>query len=77
MNKDCARKCLDWVQKRADVQLTDYAGLYMKYSVERRDLTVLLAERKLRPGDEGRLPLQHDANATYLPGTVFEEMRWN
>ena len=77
MNIGCTRTWLDWIQERSDVRFIDYAGLYMKCGTNRRDLTALLAESNLAPGEEGHLPLRQDDGRAYLPAEVFEEMRWD
>jgi hypothetical protein len=75
-HKDCARSWLDWIQERKDVNFTDYASVYMKHAANRRDLTALLAECRLVPGEEGQLPLRLDDGRSSLPPEVFEELRW-
>jgi hypothetical protein len=56
--KDRFRRLLDWMIARPDIRLTDMSGVYAERSASRRDLSSLLDECGLKPGDEGKLPLR-------------------
>ena len=75
-HKDCVRHWLDWLQSRNDVHFTDYADAYRKRAANRRDLSALLAECDLAPGQEGHLPLRQDDGRNHLSAEMFDKVTY-
>ncbi|MCY3020563.1 MAG: hypothetical protein NTW87_16200 [Planctomycetota bacterium] len=74
--KDRCRRLLDWLKARPGARWVDYATVYAEHCRERRDLQALLDECRLKPGDEGRLPLREPDGTTYLGADVFRSLRY-
>ena len=74
--KDRINRWLDWIVSCADVEVIDFSDFYAKRALtesnkeSRRDLSVLLAESGLKPGEEGRLPLRKPAASAKLPSNA-------
>ena len=75
-NKARARQILDHLQRRGDVRFIDHATLYAERAETRRDLSTLLAERGLAPGQEGRLPLLDLRDPGRLDDAYFDSLTY-
>jgi hypothetical protein len=75
--KDRCRRLLDWLKARPGSRWVDYATVYAERSRNRRDLQALLNECKLKPGEEGRLPLREPNGSEFLNGDVFRGLKYN
>jgi hypothetical protein len=72
--KDRINRWLDWLVSYPGVEVIDFATFYAHHPLtktgSRRDLSVLLAESGLKPGEEGRLPLVEPTSDTALPSSA-------
>jgi hypothetical protein len=75
--KDRFRRLLDWTIARPGVRLTDMSGAYAQRTAKRRDLSQLLDECGLKPGDEGSLPLREPPDPDAPFARKLDSFRYN